>query len=121
MFSQRTLSEILSQVYLAKRDNVCFPCVVTPPLINVFSQRTLSEILSQVYLARQVIAEDGLPALHNVVFMGMGEPLNNIKHVAKAATVMSDHRYASMRRRIHACMRRRIHACMRRRIHACHV
>ena len=56
-------------------------------------QLSAHEILSQVYLARQVIAEDGLPALHNVVFMGMGEPLNNIKHVAKAATVMSDHRY----------------------------
>ena len=55
-------------------------------------QLSAHEILAQVHLARQVIAEDGLPPLHNVVFMGMGEPLNNVRNVKKAVDVIADHK-----------------------------
>jgi 23S rRNA (adenine2503-C2)-methyltransferase len=53
-------------------------------------QLSAHEILAQVHLARQVIEEDGLPPLHNVVFMGMGEPLNNVQHVKRAVQVIAD-------------------------------
>ena len=43
----------------------------------------------------------GFPAITNVVFMGMGEPLANFKHVLKAIEIMlSDHAYGLSRRRV---------------------
>lgn len=55
-------------------------------------QLSAHEILAQVFLARNIIASDELPPLHNIVFMGMGEPLNNLKHVSKAANVIADNK-----------------------------
>lgn len=40
------------------------------------------EILAQVWMAQRVVREQRLPALVNIVFMGMGEPLNNFEQVA---------------------------------------
>ena len=40
-------------------------------------------MLSQVYIALRCIEEENLPPLHNIVFMGMGEPLNNLVNVKK--------------------------------------
>ena len=51
-----------------------------------------AEILLQLFLATQVARQAGLPAVTNVVFMGEGEPLNNLRQVAKAAQVMHDPR-----------------------------
>jgi len=53
---------------------------------------TAAEILLQLFLAAQVARQAGLPAVTNVVFMGEGEPLNNLRQVAKAAQVMHDPR-----------------------------
>ena len=44
---------------------------------------TAAEILSQVTEARHDVEKDGL-RITNIVFMGMGEPLHNIKHVLPA-------------------------------------
>mmetsp|Transcript_55456 Transcript_55456/g.129794 ORF Transcript_55456/g.129794 Transcript_55456/m.129794 type:complete len:489 (-) Transcript_55456:231-1697(-) len=51
---------------------------------------SVHEILSQVFLAHRCIKEKGLPPLHNVVFMGMGEPLNNVHSVAEAVRILTD-------------------------------
>lgn len=48
------------------------------------------EIVAQVALAQRVIAERGMPKLHNVVFMGMGEPLNNPAAVRRAVLLLTD-------------------------------
>ncbi|KAJ1491123.1 hypothetical protein T484DRAFT_1775887 [Baffinella frigidus] len=55
-----------------------------PTLLSAF------EILAQVALALRVVEERGLPPLHNVVFMGMGEPLNNMANVREAVNVITD-------------------------------
>ncbi|MCJ7771574.1 MAG: 23S rRNA (adenine(2503)-C(2))-methyltransferase RlmN [Desulfobacterales bacterium] len=49
---------------------------------------TVQEIVGQVYLARFHFKEN----IRNVVFMGMGEPLDNIDNVAQAIRVISDQR-----------------------------
>ena len=48
--------------------------------------RSLSteEILAQVWRALRLVREQQLPKLVNIVFMGMGEPLNNLDAVAAA-------------------------------------
>jgi 23S rRNA (adenine2503-C2)-methyltransferase len=51
-------------------------------------QLTVEEIVAQVWRARHVL---GHP-VRNVVFMGMGEPLDNLDHVIQAIRVMQDQR-----------------------------
>ncbi|KAK9806306.1 hypothetical protein WJX72_009538 [[Myrmecia] bisecta] len=53
---------------------------------------TAGEILEQLVHARRVTA------IRNVVFMGMGEPLNNYDNVCAAVGLMTDSRYFSLRR-----------------------
>ncbi|CAM9684399.1 unnamed protein product [Discosporangium mesarthrocarpum] len=49
------------------------------------------EILAQVYLARRTVRELQMPALTNVVFMGMGEPLSNPRAVQTALEQLTGH------------------------------
>ncbi|MBS2024407.1 MAG: 23S rRNA (adenine(2503)-C(2))-methyltransferase RlmN [Deltaproteobacteria bacterium] len=49
------------------------------------------EIVAQVVLARRAAASQGLPAPQNVVFMGMGEPLDNLDEVLLAIDVLKEH------------------------------
>lgn len=53
------------------------------------------EIVSQVYLARHHLGFD----VRNVVFMGMGEPLDNVDAVTQAIAVLSDQRGLDIARR----------------------
>lgn len=39
---------------------------------------THGEILGQILVGRRFLLDEGLPELRNLVFMGMGEPLNNL-------------------------------------------
>ncbi|NJK89685.1 MAG: radical SAM protein [Myxococcales bacterium] len=48
-----------------------------------------TEILAQVEVARALAEVLSLPPLRNVVFMGMGEPLDNARHVAQALAVLT--------------------------------
>jgi 23S rRNA (adenine2503-C2)-methyltransferase len=50
-----------------------------------------SEIVDQVRVARGELSSDA-PELRNVVFMGMGEPLDNLENVARAASLLTDSR-----------------------------
>jgi 23S rRNA (adenine2503-C2)-methyltransferase len=47
---------------------------------------TVQEIVSQVFYARHILGHD----LHNIVFMGMGEPLDNFDAVMQAIEVLTD-------------------------------
>jgi 23S rRNA (adenine2503-C2)-methyltransferase len=53
--------------------------------------RSLSsdEILAQLFFAVQQCRREGLPPVSNVVFMGMGEPGDNVVNVKKAAQIMT--------------------------------
>ncbi len=48
-----------------------------------------SEILAQLYIANKLLSEENLRVTH-VVFMGMGEPLDNYENAVGAANVMMD-------------------------------
>ena len=66
---------------------------------------TAAEILEQLDWAAAVVAEKerrgagvrGLPPIRNVVFMGMGEPLNNYEAVLTAARAMTDSKMFGLR------------------------
>lgn len=58
-------------------------------------QLTAGEIVDQVRLASAVWRETeggGSPALSNLVFMGMGEPFDNLREVLKAIRLLTDSR-----------------------------
>jgi 23S rRNA (adenine2503-C2)-methyltransferase len=44
----------------------------------------MGEILGQILAARAYLAQNALPALKNLVFMGMGEPLMNVRELLRA-------------------------------------
>ncbi len=51
---------------------------------------TMAEILGQILVGREYIREHNLNELKNVVFMGMGEPLLNLKTMLKTMRSMND-------------------------------
>jgi 23S rRNA (adenine2503-C2)-methyltransferase len=62
-----------------------------------------SEIIGQVWQANNALPPrpNGEPAVTNVVFMGMGEPLANYRHVLSALELLlSDYAYGLSRRRV---------------------
>jgi len=64
---------------------------------------TAAEIIGQVWHARQALPprDNGEPAITNVVFMGMGEPLANYRAVLPALRVLlSDWAFGLSRRRV---------------------
>jgi len=48
------------------------------------------EIVGQVMLARQELGADATQRISNIVFMGMGEPLANLRAVTRAADILLD-------------------------------
>ena len=80
--------------------NCTFCHTGTQPLVR---NLTASEIVAQVQIARDDLGEWPSPAgerqLSNVVFMGMGEPLYNLEHVANAIEVISDNEGIALSRR----------------------
>ena len=48
------------------------------------------EIVEQVLLARREVHEHGVPELRNVVYMGMGEPLDNLEATRRSVAVLVD-------------------------------
>ena len=64
---------------------------------------TAAEIVSQVQVARDDLGEWPSPKadrrLSNIVFMGMGEPLYNLDHVAQAIDIIADNEGIAISRR----------------------
>lgn len=57
-----------------------------------------AEIVAQALVARRELEPEGR-AITNIVFMGMGEPLANVREVARAASVFVDHLGLGLSRR----------------------
>jgi 23S rRNA (adenine2503-C2)-methyltransferase len=51
---------------------------------------TVREILSQVMALRRALREEGRDPIHNLVFMGMGEPLQNLENLIGALRLLQD-------------------------------
>ena len=51
---------------------------------------TAGEIMSQILVGRDYLADKGLSPLKNLVFMGMGEPLDNLDQVIRALEGIRD-------------------------------
>lgn len=60
--------------------------------MGLFRSLSSDEILCQVYLAHKILrlSTTTLPPIDNIVFMGMGEPADNIPNVIRAAQVLTD-------------------------------
>ena len=80
--------------------NCTFCHTGTQPLVRNLSA---AEIVAQVQICRDDLGEWPSPAtdrqLSNIVFMGMGEPLYNLDHVADAIDVISDNEGIALSRR----------------------
>lgn len=63
--------------------------------MGLIRQLTAAEIVGQVFSARHRLGLD----VRNVVFMGMGEPLDNLDNVLQAVRVLSDQRGVDIARR----------------------
>jgi len=63
--------------------------------IGLIRNLTASEIVEQVFVARHLLGAN----IRNVVFMGMGEPLDNLDHVIQAVRVLGDQRGLDIARR----------------------
>ena len=80
--------------------NCTFCHTGTQPLVR---NLTAAEIVAQVQVARDDLAEWPSPKedrrLSNIVFMGMGEPLYNLDHVADAIDIIADKEGIAISRR----------------------
>ena len=88
---QRTTLCVSSQVGCARG---CVFCATGK--LGLTRNLTAEEILLQLFLAARVARKAGPPPVTNVVFMGEGEPQNNLRHVAQAVNVMLDPRGFSL-------------------------
>jgi 23S rRNA (adenine2503-C2)-methyltransferase len=80
----RTTVCISSQVGCARACSFC-----ETGALGLTRQLDSGEIVDQVRLARAVWGERS-PAIQNVVFMGMGEPFDNLGEVARATQTLTD-------------------------------
>lgn len=72
---------------------------------------TADEILLQLHAASAAVREHGMPPLRNVVFMGMGEPADNVEHVAGALHAPSRHTTHDAPHALQPCMHPGRDAC----------
>ncbi len=113
-FLLRTYDNLLIEMVLMPSENrvtLCISSQVGCKMGCTFCQtgkmgfkRNLSsgEILHQIHLANAALKEDGDERkVTNIVFMGMGEPLDNYQEVVKACTLMIDPKgYALSKNRV---------------------
>lgn len=85
--AQRTTVCVSSQVGCARGCQFCMTAEM-----GLMRHLSTSEILIQVWWARRIVRERHYPTLRNVVFMGMGEPLDNWSAVKPAIDYLIDQR-----------------------------
>ncbi len=84
---QRTTLCISSQVGCARACTFC-----ETGRHGLLRQMSAGEIVDQVRIARALWQKlDGSPPLQNLVFMGMGEPFDNLREVLAAVRLLCDH------------------------------
>jgi 23S rRNA (adenine2503-C2)-methyltransferase len=81
----RTTLCVSSQVGCARACTFC-----ETGLLGLQRQLAVAEIIDQVRLSIQVALEHNLPAPDNLVFMGMGEPLDNFEAVRDAILLLTE-------------------------------
>jgi len=89
---KRTTLCVSSQVGCAMACRFCLTA-----LMGFKRNLTVNEIIDQLRFAEKIIKESNITGfekeehpISNIVFMGMGEPLNNIDEVGKAIDIMKD-------------------------------
>ncbi len=64
-----------------------------------------AEILAQVVFSRREAAARGLPSVDNIVFMGMGEPLDNPDGLVQALQALTDpNRFGFSKSKVLVCV-----------------
>mmetsp|Transcript_23489 Transcript_23489/g.75930 ORF Transcript_23489/g.75930 Transcript_23489/m.75930 type:complete len:419 (+) Transcript_23489:85-1341(+) len=81
---QRCTVCVSSQVGCGRQCSFC-----ATGTMGALAQLSAAEILEQVWHARQSVREDGGAEVRNVVFMGMGEPLDNLDAVLSSLRGMT--------------------------------
>ena len=84
--SSRTTQCVSSQVGCARG---CIFC--RTGMMGLTRNLSTEEIITQVYLGLSIISDYSFSELRNIVFMGMGEPLDNWTSVSKAIDILTDH------------------------------
>jgi 23S rRNA (adenine2503-C2)-methyltransferase len=84
----RTTLCISSQVGCARACSFC-----ETGRLGLARQMSAGEIVDQARIARRLLrSKPGLPPLQNLVFMGMGEPFDNLAEVLRAIRLLTDPR-----------------------------
>lgn len=83
----RTTLCVSSQVGCSRQCQFCMTAEM-----GMMRQLSTTEILMQVWWAQRIVRERNYPNLRNVVFMGMGEPLDNWSAVEPAIRALTDQR-----------------------------
>ena len=92
--------KFVETVYIPEGDRatLCVSCQVGCKMNCLFCQTgkqgwqgnlTVRDILNQIYTVDQLIAEEGKTPLTNIVYMGQGEPLDNLDNVLKSTTILT--------------------------------
>ena len=104
--------KFVETVYIPDGDRatLCVSCQVGCKMNCLFCQTgkqgwhgdlTATDILNQVYAVSQIIEKEGGTPLTNIVYMGQGEPLDNIDHVLKSIEILTaDYGWAWSSKRI---------------------
>ncbi len=104
--------QFVETVYIPDGDRatLCVSCQVGCKMNCLFCQTgkqgwhgnlTVRDILNQIYTVNQLEAEKGLTPLSNIVYMGQGEPLDNLDNVLKSIQILTaDYGWAWSPRRI---------------------
>ena len=83
--AERTTVCVSSQVGCSRQCQFCMTAEM-----GLMRQLSITEIIMQVWWARRIVREYGYPELRNIVFMGMGEPLDNWTAVETAIKFLCD-------------------------------
>ncbi|MFW5998696.1 MAG: 23S rRNA (adenine(2503)-C(2))-methyltransferase RlmN [Halanaerobiaceae bacterium] len=101
MSDDSTIESVYLPYYQNKRRSICISsqvgckmnCSFCATGIDGFIRDlTTGEIIEQILKIQHDISEDsfGIPAITNIVYMGMGEPLANIDNVLKSIRIIND-------------------------------
>ena len=105
-------NKFVETVYIPDGDRatLCVSCQVGCKMNCLFCQTgkqgwhgnlSTRDILNQIYMVDRIVAEEGGTPLTNVVYMGQGEPLDNIDNVLKSTEILTaDYGWAWSPRRI---------------------
>lgn len=82
----RTTLCVSSQVGCARGCDFCLTATM-----GLVRNMSCDEIVAQVQQGIRIAREHDLPGVQNVVYMGMGEPLDNLENVARSVDILTDH------------------------------